>query len=118
MDYSNTPGYWDQLVDSPGIQSRDLHQHNERFFAPINAAYNKLYNDEDKFEFDPGSATKIKEDISAPLFWQTVDGCEIDGRDYSEGIGAFVEGNIDASFYYGFTLIVSYRSPSLPNLPL
>lgn len=106
MDYSNTKGYWDQLVDSPGIQSRDLKNLDERFFAPSDLDWAEVYDKDDSYIYDPESATKIKQDMSAPLFWQTVDGCDIDGLDYSEGFGAYVQGNVDASFYYGFSLIV------------
>ncbi|RBA18191.1 chitinase [Fusarium proliferatum] len=112
MDYSNTPGYWDQLVDRPGIQSRDLQHLDERFFAPSDLEWNSVYDDTDKFKFDPGSATKIKKDLSAPLYWQTVDGCAINGTDYSEGFGAYLNGEIDASFYYGFSLIGTEKGGS------
>ncbi|KAF4331819.1 glycoside hydrolase family 18 [Fusarium beomiforme] len=112
MDYSNTPGYWDQLVDSSGIQSRDLRHLDERFFAPKDLEWNSVYDEDDKYTFDPGSATKIKNDISAPLFWHTVDICVIDGRDYSEGIGVYANGDIDSSFYYGFSLIGTMKDGS------
>ncbi|KAL9560669.1 hypothetical protein ACKAV7_015160 [Fusarium commune] len=105
MDYSNTPGYWNQLVDRAGIQSRDLKHLDERFFAPTDLDWNLAYDDGDKYTFDPKDAAKIKKDVSAPLYWQTVDNCDIDGAAYNEGFGAYVNGEIDAQFYYGFSLI-------------
>ncbi|KAF4997450.1 hypothetical protein FGRMN_3814 [Fusarium graminum] len=105
MDYSNTPGYWNQLVDRDGIQSRDLNYLDERFFAPSDLEWNAVYDEDDKYTFDPKDAAKIKKDVSAPLYWQTVDNCEIDGASYNEGFGAYVNGEIDAEFYYGFSLI-------------
>ncbi|KAF5676733.1 glycoside hydrolase family 18 [Fusarium denticulatum] len=112
MDYSNAPGYWNQLVDRPGIQSRDLKHLDERFFAPTDLEWNSVYDDDDKYTFDPKSATTIKRDVSAPLYWQTVDNCDIDGSEYNEGFGAYVDGEIDAQFYYGFSLIGTERSGS------
>ncbi|SCO15302.1 related to chitinase [Fusarium fujikuroi] len=112
MDYSNAPGYWNQLVDRPGIQSRDLKHLDERFFAPTDLEWNSVYDDDDKYTFDPKSATTIKRDVSAPLYWQTVDNCDIDGSDYNEGFGAYVDGEIDAQFYYGFSLIGTEKSGS------
>ncbi|KAF5244294.1 hypothetical protein FANTH_7804 [Fusarium anthophilum] len=105
MDYSNTPGYWNQLVDRAGIQSRDLKHLGERFFAPTDLEWNSAYDDGDKYTFNPEEAAKVKKDVSAPLYWQTVDNCDIDGAAYNEGFGAYVNGEIDAQFYYGFSLI-------------
>jgi hypothetical protein len=112
MDYSNTKGYWDQLVDSPGIQARDFKNLDERFFAPTDIDWVSVYDEADKYSYEPNSAIKIKEDMSAPLFWQTVDGCDIDGLDYGEGFGAYVLGNVDASFYFGFSLIGTMKDGS------
>ncbi|KAI6760474.1 hypothetical protein HG530_009334 [Fusarium avenaceum] len=78
MDYSNTPEYWNQLVDRAGIQSRDLKHLDERFFAPTDLEWNSVYDDGDKYSFDPKDAAKIKKDVSALLYWQTVDDCDVD----------------------------------------
>ncbi|KAG5798604.1 hypothetical protein H9Q69_002344 [Fusarium xylarioides] len=106
MDYSNTPGYWDQLVDRPGIQSRDLQHLDERFFAPSDLEWNSVYDDTDKFKFDPGSATKIKKDLSAPLYWQTVDGtlcfCELANKRLTLVQGTEKGGSWDAKQSHGF----------------
>ncbi|KAF7557956.1 hypothetical protein G7Z17_g343 [Cylindrodendrum hubeiense] len=112
IDYSNAQGYWDAVVDAPGIQSRDLGTLNERYFAPLNQDWRELFQESDKYEWRSQDAEKIQEDISAPLFWETVEDCPIDGEEYGEGVGGFVTGTVDAEFYYGFSLVASLTSDS------
>lgn len=109
LDYSNVDGYWNSIVDSPGIQSRSL---KERFFAPTATDWETLLSQVDGTDYDyPGGSSKIQADVSAPLFWQAVDDCEIDGDDYGEGFGAYVQGNVDVTFSYGFSLVVCCKGP-------
>ncbi|EHK22022.1 glycoside hydrolase family 18 protein [Trichoderma virens Gv29-8] len=72
LDYSNVKGYWDHLVNAPGIQSRDLNRLESRFFAPTTEDWDSVF---DKVEFDWShtDATQIKGDLSAPVFWQSVE---------------------------------------------
>lgn len=110
IDYSNVRGYWDSIVDAPGIQSRSLENVEGRFFAPTTTDWQELYakaTDSEDFNYNPDDTISINEDMSAPLFWQTTQDCPVDGEDYDEGFGAYVEGRVDATFYYGFSMIVS-----------
>ncbi|CAM1509829.1 Fc.00g001640.m01.CDS01 [Cosmosporella sp. VM-42] len=107
MDYSNVRGYWDSVVDSPGIQSRDLGNLDKRYFAPLNANWRELFENAESFQWEPEDAQKIQKDIKAPLYWETVDDCPIDGGAYGEGIGAYVAGNMDAEFWFGFSMIAT-----------
>lgn len=108
IDYSNAQGYWDAVVDSPGIQSRDLGKLDERYFAPLNQDWRALFQESDKYEWRSQDAEKVYEDISAPLFWESIDKCPIDGEEFGEGVGGFVTGIVDAEFYYGFSLVVCF----------
>ncbi|KAJ8128780.1 hypothetical protein O1611_g4852 [Lasiodiplodia mahajangana] len=111
IDYSNIKGYWNAVVNSPGIQSRDLGPRlEERYFAPDHIDWRKVYTNSESFQYEPDAAIPIKEDMSAPLFWQTVEQCNLDGSDYDEGFGAYVQGRLDAEYYYGFSLIASLDS--------
>ncbi|KAM3426153.1 hypothetical protein NHJ13734_009626 [Beauveria thailandica] len=106
MDYSNLASYWKTVVDSPGIQARNLEPTSleTRYFAPTNIDWEKLY-DEESITFDPNELAAVKEDLSAPIFWQTAEDCSIAGDTYTEGLAAYVTGKVDANFYYGFSLI-------------
>lgn len=113
LDYSNVKGYWDHLVDTPGIQSRDMNSLKSRFFAPTTVDWNSVFEKE-YFDWSPSDATKIRDDLNTILFWQTAGDCDINGTSFGEGFGAFVQGTIDANFWFGFSMIV--RSLTLsPN---
>lgn len=104
LDYSNIQGYWDSIVDAPGIQSRDLDSTlASRFFAPTKQDWEKAYSASDPngvgLHYKSSDAISIKVDMSAPLFWQiTGDQCVLEGDDYQEGFGAYVTGNLDVSY--------------------
>lgn len=106
LDYSNVPGYWNHLVNAPGIQSRSLNKLESRFFAPTTEDWNTAFATAE-FDWSPTDATRIQKDVSAPVFWQSAGDCSIGDSTYAEGFGAFVQGNIDAKFWFGFSMIVS-----------
>lgn len=84
IDYSNVRGYWDTIVDAPGIQARDLSNIEDRFFAPTTSDWQALYakaTDSDDFKYSPDDEISINEDISAPMFWQTTEECPVNGQD-------------------------------------
>lgn len=97
-------GYWDAVVNSPGIQSSQENEIKERFFSPDASDWIKIIN---TIPFLIEDALVIKEDVSAPVLWETVDECYIGGDYYGEGIGAVVKGTVDAKMWYGFSVIVS-----------
>ncbi|PNY26741.1 Uncharacterized protein TCAP_03313 [Tolypocladium capitatum] len=111
IDYSNAKGYWDAVVDSPGIQSRDLHKLEDRVFAPTAVDWRKLY-EEANFSFSPEDALVVKEDLSAPIFWDKINQCSVHGDGYSEGFVAYVEGTLDAKMSFGFSMVVGISSPT------
>ncbi|UKZ58865.1 uncharacterized protein TrAtP1_000187 [Trichoderma atroviride] len=108
LDYSNVPGYWNHLVNAPGIQSRDLNNLESRFFAPTTEDWNTAF-ETIEFDWSPTDATQIQEDVSAPVFWQSAGDCSIGNSTYAEGFGAFVQGKIDAQFWFGFSMIATLK---------
>lgn len=102
LDYSNLPGYWDSIVDSPGIQTDNL---EKRFFGPRHSHWRSQY-ESTEFAYSSELATRIHEVIDAPLFWQAEEDCP-HGTNlrFGEGFGAYVDGHIDANLYYGFSMI-------------
>nr|WOD46715.1 hypothetical protein [Trichoderma atroviride] len=104
IDYSNVKGYWDSVVNSPGIQTRDL---TRRFFAPSSAEWQKKYSSDGYSAFEDSKSFDINADVQAPLLWQTAQDCPIDGSTFNEGIGAYIKGKLNAHFLYGFSMVAS-----------
>ncbi|KAF9784244.1 hypothetical protein IL306_007712 [Fusarium sp. DS 682] len=115
IDYSNVGGYWDAAVDSPGIDYDDkalTHRIEKRFFAERNADWRTLSSSVKTREYK--GDIPIDEDVDEPLFWDTAEDCEFNGKDYEIGFGAHVGGKVRAYLKYGFTIVVSSRCfPSL-----
>jgi chitinase len=102
LDYSNMPGYWSSIVDSPGIQNGNA---DKRFFAPAFTQWEGRYG-ELNFKYGPQLAGRIREEIDAVLFWSAEGDCPRgEGLSFGEGFGAYVDGHIDAAFHYGFSVI-------------
>ncbi|RYP44871.1 hypothetical protein DL768_008713 [Monosporascus sp. mg162] len=104
LDYSSIPGYWDDLVDSEGIQSKeaDPERLRQRFFSQELIDWNDKFNSLNIMEHDH---QHVKKSLSQPLYWQSVDSCLVDGDLYGEGFGVYVDGSLDVDFGYGFTLV-------------
>ncbi|KAH7227281.1 hypothetical protein B0J15DRAFT_556340 [Fusarium solani] len=106
MDVSNDKGYWDHLVDSPGVETRDL---ETRYFSALNTDWKATFRDDTKFVWDAGTSLGIKKDLSAPVFWQAAEDCPVGDEDYGQGIAAFVEGEVEASMFYAVSIIATAR---------
>ncbi|RSL67275.1 hypothetical protein CEP53_003068 [Fusarium sp. AF-6] len=109
MDVSNVKGYWDRLVDSPGVETRDL---ETRYFSALNVDWKATFRDDEKFTWDAGTSLGIKMDLSAPVFWQAAEDCPVGDEDYGQGIAAFVDGNVDASMFYAVSIIATSKRGS------
>ncbi len=48
----------------------------------------------------------LDHDLTQSIYWDSINGCSVDGDVYAEGLGAYVDGKISAKFEYGFTLLV------------
>ncbi|TVY74071.1 Chitotriosidase-1 [Fusarium oxysporum f. sp. cubense] len=104
MDATNVKGYWDALVDSPGVETRSL---ESRYFSALNEDWKGVFRQEDKFDWDSGTSLKIKKDLSASVFWQAAEHCPVGDEDYGEGIAAFASGNVDAEMFYSVSVVAT-----------
>ncbi|KAL7815591.1 glycoside hydrolase family 18 protein [Trichoderma gracile] len=98
LDYSNVPGYWSTVVDSPGIQSRSL---AERFFSPNLRDWRNLYNTSDDWELRDTRSSEITRDVEVPVIWETASECPVNGAiDILESSG-FLRVTGSSNFTYG-----------------
>jgi hypothetical protein len=109
MDYSNVPGYWNAIVDSPGAQAkkRDLHQLVERFYGD-DSAWEEAFN---SLELKTSTADNIKIDLKR-LIYDNSETCPADDEESSdtdEGISVGVVGESKAAVYYGFSMIATWN---------
>jgi chitinase len=108
MDITNVKGYWDSLVDSPGVSKRGVER---RYHSFLNNDWKSKFENGDELHYATGeTALKIDKDLSTPVFWQSADSCPVGDKDYGEGIAAFIEGSVKADMYYTTTVIVSSLS--------
>ncbi|KAJ9426061.1 hypothetical protein FOXG_07418 [Fusarium oxysporum f. sp. lycopersici 4287] len=105
MDITNVKGYWDGLVDSPGVQKRDVER---RYLSSLNLDWKKTLQKGDRFQYGSGEyALKVKKDLSTAVFWQAAENCPVGDKLYGEGIAAFMEGKVDARLHYAATVIAT-----------
>lgn len=92
-------------MDSKGVGSTDEKRLEDRFYSDLTRQWDSQFAG---LDFREGTEEKrFDRSLTATIFWDTVDKCRVDGEQFSEGIGAYVDGSIKARFEYGFTLIVS-----------
>ncbi|KAJ4152982.1 hypothetical protein LMH87_009497 [Akanthomyces muscarius] len=104
IDFSTSPDYWVNILDTPGIQSRDL---EGRFFAPTAAQWESRFVEGN---FRRKYAFSIKETVSTPLFWNTAKECDFQGDGgFIEGVAAYIAGDIDVKVDYGFSAVYRYK---------
>lgn len=108
---TNVPGYWKYIVDHPGIQSRSL---EKRFFAPTAGDWADEFGDvlDNSVTYD--QSFYFEQDLTKVYVWDTVETCIVDGYDFIEGFGAYVQGAITSDILYGVTFIVGV-TPSFPS---
>ncbi|EGX92282.1 bacteriodes thetaiotaomicron symbiotic chitinase, putative [Cordyceps militaris CM01] len=104
IDVTNAADYWDSIDDSPGIQSRDLH---ERFFAPESLQWKQRF-DSANVSYKSDAAIKVKKDIDISYLWHSAKECTVaSGNGFIEGLAAYVSGALDISLTYGFSAIIN-----------
>jgi chitinase len=113
LDYSNVKGYWDKIVDSPGIDDNDGEKEArslvKKFYAASNRDWQKDYGTSNAyFEYENTNAIPVKQNISELVWYQTARDCEVEGEDWGEAFAAYVTGEIDAKMYIGFSLVAEY----------
>lgn len=113
VDYSNTKGYWNAAVDSPGVESDSA---AKRYWSPSNSNWRDMYQ-ASVGDFDVSYDDRdISETFDVPIYWDTAKGCEVDDEEYELGFGSHVEGSFNAEFTYGFSMHVRKDACSPPCL--
>lgn len=113
LDYSNVAGYWDEIVDSPGIEDNDGEKEArslvKRFYSSSTQDWKSNYGTSNtRFQYENSNGIPIKQDLSELVWYQTASGCEFVGEEWGEAFAAYVTGEIDAEMYIGFSLVGSY----------
>jgi len=112
MDYSNVPGYWEAVVNSPGgadAKKRDLHELVERFYGDDHAWEEKF----NALKFGEASYTP-SDSIDVQFNRLVYDSNEIcpsgdNGDSESEdGISAAIKGSHKLEVYHGFSMIATW----------
>ncbi|PNP61480.1 hypothetical protein FNYG_13767 [Fusarium nygamai] len=105
MDMTNVKGHWDGLVDSPGVKKRDIER---RYVSRLNTDWKKTLQQGDRFQYNSGeNSLRVKKDLSTPVFWQAIENCSVGGERFGQGIGAYIQGNVDANMSYAVTVIAA-----------
>ena len=116
IDYSNTNGYWDSIVDSPGSGSSS-NDKNKRYWDPETSGWRDTYDEADELmQAGDKKDVRIHETLGTPIYWDDVDDCKVDGETYYKGFGAHIDGKLDVEYTYGFSVVVSGTCP--PNYKL
>ncbi|KAF5846481.1 hypothetical protein GGP41_003866, partial [Bipolaris sorokiniana] len=99
LDYSNVPGYWYAMVDTPeGSQNRDLKSLVDRFFDYGNKE--AWYNRFNKLGFYSGNSIKITEKLDRPPI-------DEEGK-LGESLGIAMQGSSSIELRYGFSMIATW----------
>lgn len=90
-------------MDSDGVQSSGGERLKERFFSEEELDWNEKFG---ALSLRQRQQIKVKEDLTQPMYWDSINGCSVNGELFAEGLGAYMEGGIETQFEYGFTLLV------------
>ncbi|KAF9760749.1 hypothetical protein IL306_004142 [Fusarium sp. DS 682] len=105
MDITNIKGYWDSLIDSPGVKKRNVER---RYLSSLNLDWKKTLQKRDSFQYGHSeNPLRVEKNLSMPVFWQAAENWSVGDMHYGEGIAAFIEGRVDANLHYGVTVIVT-----------
>ncbi|RBR14417.1 hypothetical protein FVER53590_04351 [Fusarium verticillioides] len=105
IDMTNVNGHWDGLVDSPGVEKRDV---EGKYLTSLNLDWKKAVHKGNTFQDRSGDGPyRVKKDLTTPVFWQAADNCPAEGKFYGEGIGAYIQGHVDANLFYAMTVIAT-----------
>lgn len=112
LDYSNVPGYWYAVVDTPGKKKRDLNTLVERFYGNSADWYAKF----NRISFNDKQGLKISEKLDK-LVYHNGQTCHYNdvpegGGDIGESISIAVQGTTDVALHYGFSMIATWEPGS------
>lgn len=106
-------GYWDLLVDSEGVESIDTKRLEERFHSSDGIEWRDKFKD---LRFNSEGDKNFKQSLTQSMYWGSINQCSIDGEQFGEGLGAYIDGDINANFHYTFGLYVSPHNARSPRL--
>ncbi|KAJ6194672.1 hypothetical protein J3E72DRAFT_198535 [Bipolaris maydis] len=112
LDYSNVPGYWYAVVDTPGgSQKRDLKTLVDRFFDYGNTE--AWYNRFNKLGFLTGNSIKITEKLDRLVYHngQTcnyIDKPVDEEGKLGESLSVAMQGSSSIELHYGFSMIATW----------
>lgn len=114
LDYSNVPGYWDAVVDSPGKEKRDLNTLVDRFFD--NGKKDDWYSKFNGLQFKKNNGLSVSEKLNNLVF-HNGQICEYNDPDalnntVGESISLATEGNVSTTLHYGFSMIATWQPGS------
>lgn len=115
MDYSNVKGYWDAVVNSDGVKrKRDLNHVVERFYSSEKSNWFLKFNPL-RTEDSTALSAISKSKINHLVFFDT-EMCSTDQGQSGQGIIATIQGELDAHFYYGFSMIATWAPQGKVNI--
>ncbi|KAF1988220.1 glycoside hydrolase family 18 protein [Aulographum hederae CBS 113979] len=106
MDYSNVPGYWGHVVNSPGMRKRNLNQLVDRFFSSRTKDWDNKFNELDRVE---NSGDIMRGSLDQLVFFERKM-CTTSKGQYGQGIAVAIEGNTDIVGAYGFSLVATWNA--------
>ncbi|KAF5594009.1 uncharacterized protein FSUBG_9582 [Fusarium subglutinans] len=105
IDMTNIKGHWDGFLDSPGIEKRDV---EGKYLLSLQTDWKNTLQHGNQFQsINNEGPYRVVKDLSTQVFWQASDSCPVGDENYHEGIGAFIQGNVDANIFYAITVIAS-----------
>ncbi|OAL51441.1 hypothetical protein IQ07DRAFT_586945 [Pyrenochaeta sp. DS3sAY3a] len=112
LDYSNVPGYWYAVVDTPGgKKKRDLKTLVDRFFD--NGDTNAWYRRFNGLKFYPGNSVKVTEKLDR-LVYHNGQVCSFDEQPTNgegklgESLSIAMQGSANLELHFGFSLIATW----------
>lgn len=114
MDYSNVKGYWDAVVDSPGVSSKkrdSMQSLVDRFFSSNRDDWFDTFNELDEADSTSTSDLLTKTEIEHLIYFDT-EMCSTSDGQQGEGIAIDISGQLNAQFYYGFSMVATWDTSS------
>lgn len=102
-------GYWDAVVDSDGISAKKRHLSDlvDRFYSDNNNDWNSKFDSLDTSR-STSQNDPTKSAIKHLVFFDS-EMCDTDQGPVGEVIAASILGEMDARFYYGFSMIATWN---------
>ncbi|KAF4414954.1 glycoside hydrolase family 18 [Fusarium acutatum] len=105
MEMTNVNGHLNGFIDSPGVEKRDF---EGKYISSLNLDWKNTLQQGHRFHHSSRDGPyRVVKDLSTPVFWQAAKTCPVGDKHYDEGIGAFIQGKVDANLFYAITAIAT-----------